>query len=649
MANKKLFPKLCVLSLLGVFGLSACSSEVIAKPNGYDNETIVDFKNEGEKVYGNLLKDIYDEIRDGSLAGDVLNELLYQYSISVLGRYNKVISDKDVSPAISGETTLKEAARIAAKVKSNSATTAEVDTLNTFIQTHKAYWSVNAEGERTDDNNVVIADDTSKAGEKEIQRVLSKWDSIEGRIAKAMYDKIASNAYSYRNIFHERKLLIALRGDLYGVATYDKEESMLNAALEEGKLFQGLLDVSVEPEEVFDHFLHREYYQENFGLNDAETATQTINYVEDQIIPDIYRQLLVEQYLFDEAYYVLGRSSARKVNILAIAPTANEKYGEASNYLMNRFVEEYIFAKPNSANYSTIYDANLQNGVKDAFNEISDMWKGVNLSNDALLSEMQKDLRSFLVDNFAIESSSVEGETYYKGTEYGDLMEQYAKINPDPNKTDVEAESTFTASGTYTKETGLAIKTNELRLKTHVTSGWFIKDGGLTELPTSIKNRLFHNGVSIALDRKNPEENDRFDADGNYDSSRDYTDYVARINGKYFLTTTKSEGNTSSTEINAEDILFLDEATNTYYVVEIEEAVSSSKLSKNSTNSYASIYGDTGNEKMEEIVNNVAEVVGSGDSYQTLSKSHWLEEMNLEYHDEVIYDYFKTNFPDLFD
>ena len=52
---------------------------------------------------------------------------------------------------------------------------------------------------------------------------------------------------------------------------------------------------------------------------------------------------------------------------------------------------------------------------------------------------------------------------------------------------------------------------------------------------------------------------------------------------------------------------------------------------------------------MQEYVNAVLKVVAKGDSYESLSKKHWLEEMNLKYHDTVVYEYFKTNFPDLFE
>ena len=655
MANKKSFTKLAVLSLLGIFSLAACSSEVIAKPTGYKDDTIVDLVDENGNsvdVYDNLMKGIYDDIREGSLATDVLDKLLYQYSISVLGKYNKVISDKDVSyEGQAEEITLKQAARAADHILDSTATDAEKELANKFIRDHKAYWSTNADGERVNDENDVIPNDTLQAGAKEIARVIGKWNAIEERIAKAMYKTIKEGAYSERNLFEERSLLISLKTDLFGVETYKNKEVETTFVEGSGKMFKGMLEVSVEEEDVFEHFLHREFYQSYYGLEDEETADEAINYIENEVIPDVYRQLLVEQYLFDEAYYVLGRSVARKVNVIAIAPNANAKYTEATTMLMTKFVRDYVFAKPSSENYQAIYGAN--GGVKEAFDAISNLWTGVGLelydsgSADPV-EKMVGTLRDYLVTNNALLEDTIDGIHFFKGTEYGDLMEKYASIDADPIITKEDAESTFTGSGTYPKETGLEIETRKTLQSNHVTSGWFVKDGGLGSLPSTITSRLFHNSVGAALDRTDGDY-DRYHDDDSYDATRDYNKdnpYVAKVNGKYYLTTTRSEGSSDPTKVNPQDILFYDSGSSTYYVVEIEEAVSSSKLSKTSNSSYATLYD---NQKMEEIVNAVAGELATGDTYGNLSKSHWLEEMNLKYHDTVIYDYFKDNFPDLFD
>jgi len=88
-----------------------------------------------------------------------------------------------------------------------------------------------------------------------------------------------------------------------------------------------------------------------------------------------------------------------------------------------------------------------------------------------------------------------------------------------------------------------------------------------------------------------------------------------------------------------DDILF--NVNNTFYVVQIEEAISASKLAKEST-----VYKS---EDKEAIINEVAKVIAKDESYKTLSTKHWLENCKLKYHDSVVYDYFKTNYPELFE
>ena len=52
---------------------------------------------------------------------------------------------------------------------------------------------------------------------------------------------------------------------------------------------------------------------------------------------------------------------------------------------------------------------------------------------------------------------------------------------------------------------------------------------------------------------------------------------------------------------------------------------------------------------MQEIINEVAKIIGKGESYSTLATKKYLKAMSIEYHDESVYDYFKTNYPELFD
>ena len=99
------FKKFFTIAMLATIGLTACNNDVHAKPSDHDKDLLT--FSEDADIYNNIVKIIEDSYRDGSLAGDVLDEVLYQYSVSVFGRYNRVAKPFNLG---SEEITLKEAA-----------------------------------------------------------------------------------------------------------------------------------------------------------------------------------------------------------------------------------------------------------------------------------------------------------------------------------------------------------------------------------------------------------------------------------------------------------------------------------------------------------------------------------------------------------
>ena len=583
--NKK---KFIAVALISLFGLTACNDEVIAKPTGYDDAKIANV----EDVYDNLMNVVYDSIRDGSLSSEVLDKVLYQYSLTIFGAYDEFVKDAG------NGTTLKQA-------HEDYLANGGYKVLDQFILDHKAYWTVDNDGKRVDDEGKLV-DEKANPSDSERARVEEKWQNIEERIAKKMYSNISSGSYSDRNLFYESRYLMSLRNSLKDVAKPDL------TITHEGVL----LDPDYEDVEVFDYFLTRDFYQ-----------SDDHHYIEEEIVPTIYNEMLVEQYILDEQYTTLGRSYARKVNVVSIS--SNSEYPLAATYLVNEFVDRYI-SGPNALN-------NAPDGVDlDTLKILSNAWKGTDLTPE----EEQLIIAS---DGFI--AKDIGGETVYLGTEYGDMMEDYEKINIDPYLTDSSIESDFTSSNTYPKEVGKDIKKREINLKDHTQNGWFIKNGGLSDLPETIRSRLFNVGVANALselDRDDPKvvAQDRWKegvAGWTYAVPEGESAYVALINGSYFL---KSE--TSQSDLR--DMVFYDNGT--YYIVNIEEATSSSKLSKINDNRYAVTRGD---DVMEEFVNEICEIIAKNDTYKTLSTKYWLEDAALKYHDTVVRDYFKSNYPELFE
>ena len=605
MLNNKI-AKLLVLSAIGVLGLTACD-EIIAKPTDYDSKLV----NYEEEVYNNVASVVYDAIREGGVGDDVLNEVLYRYAQSVIGFYNRKVTP---APA-EGDITLEDCHL--------EEGTASFTKTNSFVKTHKAYWTLNDEGKRVNDDNVEVADDAD-ASASELARVWAKWDTITTRIATMMYDKISSGSYSDRNIFSEKKFLKSLVGSMYDVTDPVKNP--------EGNFYEGLLTPDVEPEEVFEkEVLHYENFS---GANHS--------YIEKELIPEITSQLLTEQYLLDETYNTLGRSYARNVNIIKISNNAD--YPMVADYVAKDLVSVI--------NEAPEYDITTGELLNDVTLDTLKDYSAVLVGAPGLTEEQEEIITRIRVlskdEVFQIDPEIV-GENVYLGTEYGDLMKKYEKIKVNPALTDSGAESEFTGNNAYPIEVGKEIKTNELKLKKHTTTGWFIKNGGLTELPDSIRNRLFNIGVANGVKEEKEEQTkvDRYqkaeDGSWSYVVPEKENAYVARIKGKNYLKTSSRIGVDDDPMM---DVLHYDNASKTYYVVQIEEACSSSKLSKVSSNSYKF---SRGVDAMEDIINEVTKIVGKSESYSTLATKHYLEKMGILYHDQSVYDYFKSNYPELFD
>jgi hypothetical protein len=72
----------------------------------------------------------------------------------------------------------------------------------------------------------------------------------------------------------------------------------------------------------------------------------------------------------------------------------------------------------------------------------------------------------------------------------------------------------------------------------------------------------------------------------------------------------------------------------------VEDAIRSKNLDKRNA---------ADKDKLEERINEIVQIIGNNDTYKNLSKKHWIEDMNIKYHDTEVYNYFKSNFPELFD
>lgn len=611
MKNKNLIP----VFLLSALMLTACN-EVMAKPVDYDNPLIVDTGTDtlASGVPNNIMSIIYDAIKDdGTLARDVLDEVLHQLAISVIGRYKGSTTADPIS--------LSEAA---SKVDAEETLN---DDVKQFLELHKSYWIKDSDGKRK-------TDELSR--KREYRRVKEAYNRIQTRVKETIYDAIAGGSYNDDlSRFSEEKYLMNLISQNARVANPTKAGDVPSTTILHEKV---LILPEIEKEQVFDEFVNVEL---------LENEAKGFNYISKDLIPEIYREILVEQYLFDQSYNTIGRAYARDVNVVSL--TVNSEYPLLAGNLMNAYIDTYI---------NTTDDTDLANADMEL---VSKAWKGVGLPATFTVAPTTSEERAanLLVTAGALNKVfddttgyTASSHTYWQGTKFGTIIQDLEKITVDPQTDDVEIHNNFTGSGKTTVSVGFAKKVNSVSLEDYTTDGFYVKSGGLSDLYEEIRTRLFNIGVANALDKNVDPYPDRF-VEGVYAIPENEGNYVCKINGHYYLkpaTSEKVSVEEESTTGYANDFLWFNKSTSTYYLVEVTEAVSSSKLSLTSDKNYEGIYGEVeGWNKIEKISHEVAQVIAENSSYKTLSTQYWLKAASIAYHDETIYDYFEANYPELFE
>ena len=670
MSNNKKFAKLAVLSLMGILGLTACgttSSEIVAKPSNYDDPIVIIKDGEEEAdIHNNILKIIEDAIHDGSIGSEVLKKVLYKYAESIYGTYNSVTakgSTETTLYAAYNEIRPEEAGKRITPY--NDKQDSEYPVANAFIKKHKVYWLFDE-----DDNHInsetkeIITDEEAWVpGAAERELVVSKYeDAIEKRIAISMYNKISSGTYTKKHFFSEFDFVKALyfEGKKVDYATAQADKAALT-------LNDKIIDYRLEKEDVFTDekykVLTRSYYQ-----NSVTGAT----YIEDEIIPEVYNDLLVEQYLLDQELSAVRNSRARRINVLKI-----EKYSSwplNADILMKNLVNE-IYDATYKSEHVRFSPAENEEYYTKLFKKYEIVSKGlyakIQADDDAkaLIEQVQK-AGSDIFEVAHTHKGEADDIVYYKKTAYGDLVEEFKEFVDTFNPTgddawanvDMTLYNKFTSSGTCTPEEGFDQARIDLDQNKAITKGWFINNSQPSlDSNGAINERLF--ALSVANDKKEIkdeesqvlgelEQYDRFERKGAGTTADPYvwqyknkkvegeSNFLCSINGAYFL---KFDGQSISTDPRM-DIVYDDGSA--YYIVQVIEAVKDSKLRRTGAESYANTRGE---DFLNEIIDAVSTKVAETGSYATLAKEHWLKKMNITYHDQKVYDYFKENYPDLFE
>lgn len=422
-------------------------------------------------------------------------------------------------------------------------------------------------------------------------------EKVQRRINERMYDLISSGQFETRNLFSERRFAYSIEKQLY---TLNRSE---NDPWVEDFVFPPKNQEAISSGALLEEAIHLEYYE---------------SYILGSVIPRIYRELLVEEYLISEDYASLGRTYARKVNYIGLKVSTENP--ESVKYLMDTFIDQFVLDE----SAQPVADLEL----------LARAWSGID-ENGEIFAEGSDEytlLENAGLLDFGGDGVYDEGDTYK--TLYGEILKRFERIKENPRLTDKAVEDEFTGNGQYTPEVGLDLKRRELFKRDFTTDGWSIKNGGLGSLPSAIRDRVYNIGVANAIDRID----DEVDNVENPETS----DFLRKINGVSYLIPQSSQQN------DGRNFLLYDASSQTYFVVQILEAVNTTKMnaSETSTTNYDALTGDS--DKRLAIASEIAKILGVREANNNASTLHWLRIADIKFHDQDIYDFFVERYPDLY-
>ena len=459
-------------------------------------------------------------------------------------------------------------------------------------------------------------------------------EDLNSRISEYFYNEITSGSYNDDlGRFSEKKLYNAHRYELYDLG---------EVAEADFKTF--FVDKELTKENAFDKLNGAAYQVAEAGKR---------GYIQEKVFPDILRNKLVEDYIYKNNPSSLGRAYARQISYVKIAYDGESKFADE---LMEKFATTHIQAAGEHIDFSII--ENAYKGFRPYEGTGTDLIAALNATEAALFDAAAEKVTVAAAD--VDEQYSFMGIVivpagdYYKDTKLGKILEDYAKaiegekqgrFPTEENKTALES---FTSDG-KSKQYGLLQKVISLMKEDYTTDGWYVKNGGVTELPSAIRDRLFNIRVANSLDDGSLVNEDSAAKLGAYeyvdgDKTKDKLTrlpYLRNIYGKKVVLPSKS----LSYDKDPFNYVYHDVDGKAFYVCEVLEAPSTAKLNKDVTTVYDGVAGKP--ILKENISRQVAKILGTKDSYIKDAYTEYLNKYEFTFFDTSLYEYLKSEYPDL--
>lgn len=461
---------------------------------------------------------------------------------------------------------------------------------------------------------------------------------VYARVSEALYNEINSSSYEDElGKFSEEKMYNAHRQELYGL-----EELASDSPVKENKFF---VTENFEKEDVFGVY--------SSGSN--KLVGKYAKYIEKKILPSILKDKLVEDYIFRKNPLVLGRSYAVNVSYVKVGYDNDSFNG--IHTLLKRYAKSNI--EEGNADFEVVADALKgftafdENGITplasgtDSYNLLKDTY-GENLIQLSSDVDTNNNIASPLLGYVEYQGQRLihKDQKFFKDSKIGQLIESYnkackaEKAGRFPTSKDKAELDKFTSEG-KSKEYGLLKKLVELAKEDYTTTdSWFVKSNGAGELPSAFTDRLFNIKVSQDIDKIEQEE-------GNGPLAKWETSYLRNIKGNKFLIA-KATGVDKYSESNPYTYIY-DDGASACWIAMVDEAVSPAKFNEKSE-TYLGLEKNYGTNKYryEDTGRAIAKVLASKDNYVKDAYSEYLNEYkDVIFYDSSLYDYFKSEYPDL--
>ena len=586
-----------VFALSAAFVLASCDN-ISAMPANYETPIVM----KGGVAYEdeeNKLGEIYDAISSNK-SDKVVSTLLEKLAEKEFGTYEEI----EACFTVSGDESSMDEAKAKAHIAKYK---------HEFV--------------KSDDKMVAIVKGVTPEF-VQLARFKNFYKDINERINAVVFGEISSD--SYRDTINKTEFL---------------EEKYARAKREASYDIKGFDEVGATWKDVF---IDDDFQEDNVRDYLTDFTVRYKDYIVRKIIPSVYKDKLVEEYILENNYSALGRAYGRKINFVKVAYT--EEDPNTTYKLVESFAKTLktnVSAEP--VDYSKLVDwvkgfsgitTNTVDGVKyPAIKPLatSDALTAIYGEPVSISPKCEKEPGKVITVDLKNYGFAADFK-YYEKTKLGEILKNFEKAAVGEatrfaSSDDVAQFNDFTNNGKRSKEQGLMEKITKLALEDYAENGWYVKNdksGSLSSMPDSIKNRIFNIKVSNDFDK----------ADWKYVRNESYFGRFAGQNHSY-LTMAGSD------TFDVRDMILRDTSGKALYIVEILEAPSTSKLNKISDKSYLFNHGNPF--KTEEVARQIAKMLGTKDTYTTNAYTSYLELYTFTYHDTSVYDYLKATYPDLFE